>query len=241
MKGINSKVKKLVLAALLLQFVLSTPFVAAATGLEWGIEPGEKFTYVLQRKLVSSENEGFVANYLPFISGINEGQKVIATFTDLDDLPDTIGSYDDLPRSYCTLSRENDSEVLTAGYRIMSVPIGNWSLLREIAEIETTPGLSEVETEDEWGTINKGRIVVDQTTVNVYEEIRYEKENGTLSYLRFRLSALGNDLVDIVFVHWYPGVRTVLPPEIQLSTILIIGIGAAVAIIVAIIVYMRRK
>ncbi|MGV9169982.1 MAG: hypothetical protein ACOC38_08610 [Promethearchaeia archaeon] len=241
MARINTKIRSLALTVLLVQFVLLTPFVSATTGLEWGIEPGEEFTYVLQRKLVDAENEGFVASYLPFIPGIEEGQKVVATFTEFEELPEVIGSYDELPRSYCTLSRENDSEVLTAGYRIMSVPIGNWSLLREIAGIEATPRLTEYDSDSEWGTINRGQIVVHQTTVNVHEEIRYEKENGTLSYLRLRLSALGNDLVDIVFVHWYPGVPTVLPAEIQLSTILVIGISIAVALIAAIVVYMRRK
>lgn len=241
MARINSKVRTAALILMLTQFVMLTPLVSATTGLEWGIEAGENFTYVLQRKLVDPENEGFVASYLPFIVGLKEGQKAIATFTDFEELPDEIGSYNELPRSYCTLSRKNDSHVLTAGYTIMSVPVGNWSLLREIAEIESTPGLSEVETDEEWGTINRGQIVAGQTTVDVYEEIRYEKQNGTLSYLRLRFSALGNDLVDIVFVHWYPGVPTVLPAEIQLSTILVTGIGIAVAIIVAIVVYMRRK
>ncbi|MHA2021537.1 MAG: hypothetical protein ACW96N_07475 [Candidatus Thorarchaeota archaeon] len=69
------------------------------------------------------------------------------------------------------------------------------------------------------------------TTVNFHIELRYEKENGTLNYIRLRYSALDQDLIDVVFVQWHAGMPTILPPEVQLSSILVIAIVAIVGVL----------
>jgi hypothetical protein len=99
-----------------------------------------------------------------------------------------------------------------------------------------------VETDDEWGTI--GTTVIpgaggNDITVSV--ETRYEKENGTLTYLRHRYTALGTDLIDIVLVHWYPGMPTVIGGDVQLPTILIIAMVGITGAIMAFLAYRYVK
>ena len=56
-----------------------------------------------------------------------------------------------------------------------------------------------------------------------------------------RYATLGTDLIDIVLVHWYPGMPTVIGGEIQLTTIMIIAICGFTAVIVAFLVYRYVK
>ena len=69
--------------------------------------------------------------------------------------------------------------------------------------------------------------------MNAYIEVRYEKTNGTLSYLRYHYTSLGSDLIDVIFAHWYPGMPTLVGGDIQIETILVIAIGGVIGIIVA--------
>ena len=99
-----------------------------------------------------------------------------------------------------------------------------------------------VDNDDEWGTIGTATISnpgVADITVRV--EMRYEKENGTLSYLRHRYFALGNDIVDIIFVHWYPGMPTIVGGEVQGTTLMIIAVSSIMGVIIAIVVYRMIK
>ena len=160
---------------------------------------------------------------------------------ELDEIAQQITGPGEMPLASCNLERENDSEVILLDSKMFVIPIGDWDFLTEIDNITITPDLTLIDTEQEWGTIFITDFSAGGTFVTIHQEIRYEKENGTLNYLRLRYSAHGNDLVDVVFVHWYDGMPTLLPPELQFTTILLIGIGTSVVIIVSVIVYIKYK
>lgn len=202
--------------------------------LEWGVEPGEEYVYVLQRRLILEDaQESFVAAQIPIIAYLAEGQKAMANVTALDSIPSQIEQSEDMPIAYVSLRRENDSQIVLLNVTTFIVPINDWDFLTEIGEITVIEGLSLTETSEEWGSIASGSFLSGGVTVNFYNEIRFEKENGTLTYLRLRYTALGNDIVDIVFVRWLPGMPTVLPPELQLSTLMIIAIAGILGGVVA--------
>jgi hypothetical protein len=143
-----------------------------------------------------------------------------------------------IPKSICNLRREDNDSIFIENLLGFVLPIGDWDLLEEIESVRS-PGLTFVETDDEWGTIGTG--VIPETDITEYIEMRYEKENGTLTYLRYRYTTLGTDLVDIILAHWYPGMPTVIGGDIQLATILIIAISGSTGVIVAFLVYRYFK
>jgi hypothetical protein len=120
------------------------------------------------------------------------------------------------------------------------IPVGDWDFLAEISNITETEGLTLVDTEDEWGTIGEG-VIPGDPDISVRVEMRYDKENGTLSYLRHHYTALGEDIIDVIFVHWYPGMPTIVEGGLQVTTILIIVISGASGLIVAYVIYRRIK
>lgn len=222
--------------------VLMTPIEANGEhSLEWGIEVDQEFSYALQRKLIDPAWAEYAEALLPFIAYLNEGQKAIVKVVELDEIPPQITGPGEMPLASCNLVRENDSEAILLDSKMFVIPVGDWDFLTEIDNITITPDLTLIDTEQDWGTIFITDFSAGGTFVTIHQEIRYEKENGTLNYLRLRYSAHGNDLVDVVFVHWYEGMPTLLPPELQFTTILLIGLGASVMIIVSVIVYIKHK
>jgi hypothetical protein len=193
--------------------------------LEWGVSESEEFVYVLQRKLILNPSESyFVENQLPFLAQLDEGTKVIATVDGLETMPSQINTYEDIPIANVSLSRENDSMVISSEIESFVVPTNDWTLLTEASGFDAIEGQTLVDTQSEWGYVSTGAFSSAGTTVNFHIELRYEKENGTLNYIRLRYSALGQDLIDVVFVQWHVGMPTILPPEVQLSSILIVAI-----------------
>jgi hypothetical protein len=207
--------------------------------LEWGISESEAFVYVLQRKLILNPSQSYlVEGQLPFLTYLDEGTKVIATVDGLETVPSQINIYEDIPIANVSLARENDSMDIAMDIESFIVPVNDWTLLSEASGFGTIEGQMLVDTQTEWGYISTGAFSSAGTTVNFHIELRYEKENGTLNYIRLRYSALGQDLIDVVFVQWHAGMPTILPPEIQLSSILII---AVVAIVGALCVFMGYR
>lgn len=207
--------------------------------LEWGVEVGEQFTYALQRAYFADPYQRAAMELeLPWLQYINPGQKAILEVSQLDTIAEQINSSYDMPVGRCRLLRENDSAQIATQVTNMLIPIGDWDFLTEIGNITDTEGLTLIDTASEWGTVGRGSYQAPGgSVVNAYIEIRYEKTNGTLSYLRYRYSALGSDLIDVVFVHWYPGMPTLIGGEIQVTTILIIALVGVVGVIVAIVSY----
>ncbi len=230
--------KRVVTLALVI--VLSASFAmpadAQSHSLEWGVEVGEQFTYALQRKTISPSLEGSLPSWMDFIELIDAGEKVQVNVTHLYPISDEIESGEDAPLAYCDVLTEDNEIVLTANSTAFLFPIGDWAFLTDLLS-ESAPQIEFIDTDEEWGTIQSGQYISGDTTVDYYLEWRYEKENGTLNYLRFTNTVQGANVVDIVFVHWHPGMPTVLPPDTPLVTILLIALGVAFGFIAAIIVY----
>lgn len=240
----KSRLPTLVLVMALLFAPMVIPVVAQTNHtLEWGVDVGEEFIYVLQREHYSDpSNRVFMETQLPFLAEIEPGEKVILEIDSLDTIENLINESTQLPRSYCSLNRFNDSELIMADLTSLAIPIGDWAFLTEINNVTTTPGITLIDNEDVWGTIGVGIFSGgDGNSVDVRLEMRYEKENGTLSYLRQQYTTLGSDIIDVIFIHWYPGMPTIIEGGIQLTTILIIITSGIVGLLVAFIVYRNVK
>ncbi|TFG34104.1 hypothetical protein EU527_04870 [Candidatus Thorarchaeota archaeon] len=211
--------------------------------LEWGVDIGDEYTYVLQKAFFANQNYRDVAvAVFPFIAGLELGQKAILSVDALDEIPNPINESSQMPISSCSMTRGNDSVSIETDLRGFVVPIGDWEFLTEMTNITDMSGVTLIDTEEEWGTKGTATFQAgDGSVVTVSIEIRYEKENGTLNYLRERYSTLGTDLIDIIVVNWHPGMPTVLAAGIQLEVILIISIGAVVGLIISSLIYIGRK
>lgn len=210
--------------------------------LEWGVDPGEEFTYVLQRAYYAdSNNRAFIEAQFPFLAEIQPGQKVLLEVDHLDAIETLINESVQLPRSYCNLLRNNDSAVIMPDLTGLVIAISDWEFLDEVENITGTVGLTLIDTEDEWGTIGVGVFQGTGGDITIRVEMRYEKENGTLIYLRHKYTALGDDLIDVIFVHWYPGMPTIVEGDVQATTLLILVVSGGMGLLIAVIVYKEIK
>lgn len=225
--------------------------------LEWGVEVGDDITYVLQRKLLDETFGSYLTEFMPFISKVDEGQKITARVSHLDSIPSLINESRDMPGANCTLIRQNDSEVIMEDMFLIIVPIGDWNLSSELGGFaffsggNTTEGpptnftafedIELVDTDTSWGTVIDTSFVFGIFPITIYMEMLYEKLNGTLTNMRMRINFAGNDIIDLAFTQWYPGIALILPPELQLLTIGLISTGVAIAILVAFFYRRRRR
>jgi hypothetical protein len=229
--------------AVFLTPMASLVFAQSNHTLEWGVSPGEEFTYVLQRGFYADDNsKAFLISQIPFLAQMQAGQKVLLEVDYLEMIQSSINESTQLPRSYCSLLRENDSALIMSDLPSFVIPVGDWEFLNEIENITGTQGLSLIDTEDEWGTIGVGAISGSGgSDISVHIEMRYEKENGTLTYLRHRYTTLGNDLIDVIFVQWHPGMPTIVGEGIQSTTLMIIAVCGITGVIAAFVVYQTIK
>jgi hypothetical protein len=230
------------LLLLLLGPAIPLTVVAQSNTLQWGVDLGEEFTYVFQRAYFADASYvAVVEPDLPFISELPVGEKAIVNVSSLDSIPTLINSTSQMPLAHCNMIRANDSLSIGTNLTSLVVPIGDWDFLTEIGNI-TDSGLQLIDTAEEWGSIGSTSFPAqDGSTISVYLEVRFDKENGTLNYLRYKYSTLGTDLIDVILVNWHEGMPTVIAADIQLSTILIIAIGGLVGIIVAFVVYQQFR
>ena len=235
------KLKFLALTFLLILICSSVPIIAEAqsNSLEWGVDVGEEFTYVLQRAYFADPSNILIAAaYMPYVSSMTVGEKATLRVNDLDVIPSLINESEQMPISSCELERANDSVSIWAGLPDFVIPIGDWEFLTEISNITEIDGLTLVNTAEEWGTIGVTSFqATDGSVITITYEKRYEKVNGTLNYIRLRYSTLGNDLIDIIMVNWHTGMPTIVQEGLQMSTLLLILLAVSVGLIVAFIVY----
>jgi len=236
------KLKFLSLMFVLILVCSSVPITAEAQSnntLEWGVDVDEEFTYVMQRAyFADSSYIQIVSLELPFVSSMIVGEKATLRVAELDEIPNQINESSQMPQPSCDLERTNDSVSIITGLDNFVIPIGDWEFVNEISNTTGLEGVTLIDTADEWGTSGTGSFLAgDGSVVSVTGEIRYEKENGTLNYLRYRYSTLGTDLIDIIIVNWHPGKPTIVAAGIQLTTILIISIGAVIGLIITIVLF----
>ena len=206
---------------------------------EWGVEVEEEFTYVMQRAYFADPNYALgIAVDLPFILDMTVGEKYTLKVTELDQIPTLINESSQMVNSTCDMQRIDDSVTVVPGLLDFVIPIGDWDFVNEMTNISGLQGVTLIDTDEEWGTSGAGSFSSnDGSVITITIDLRYEKENGTLNYLRHRYSTLGTDLIDIILVNWHQGIPTIAPDDIQMTTILIISIAAVVCLIVSIIVY----
>ncbi|MFX1483739.1 MAG: hypothetical protein ACFFCP_11205 [Promethearchaeota archaeon] len=240
----KSKLPTLVLTIALLFGSTIVPILAQSNNtLEWGVDVGEEFIYVLQRAHYSSQSDKeYMEGQLPFLAEIQEGEKVIVEIAFLEAIEDLINDSTQLPRSYCNLRRFNDSALIMSDLTSLVLPVGDWEFLTEINNMTTTPGITPIDSAEEWGSIGVGTFSSgDGSSVDVRLEMRYEKENGTLNYLRHRYTTLGTDIIDVVFVNWHEGMPTVIAGDIQSTTLLLIVTSGLFGLFAAFLAYRSIK
>jgi len=223
-----------------------TPPIGAQTveDMEWGVEEGDEITYVLQRKYLDEQFGQMFSSFIPFITEVDEGQKVIARIDELSPIIEniTIGMFG----ANCSMIRENDSEVLMEDMSMIVVPLGIWNLESEESN-ETTnprmPGEFEIyNTTDEWGTVMSGEMWFAIFLITFHVEILYYKANGTLSKMWMRMDISGNPSVDVLFAQWQPNMATVIPMGFPIWPVIIYGsIGLVVVLIIAFLWRRRRR
>ena len=180
----------------------------------------------------------FFSGSYSFVLGMVVGEKYTLTVTDLNAIPTSINESSQMPESLCDLEPVNNSLSIITGLNDFIYPIGDWEFVNQMTNFTGQEGINLVDTPGEWGITGVISFSLPDTTVVTHNvDIRYEKENGTLNYMRLRFSTLGSDLADVIIVNWHTGMPTVVSGELQLPTILIISIAAVVGLIVAIIVY----
>lgn len=235
------KLKFVTLTFVLILICSSVPITAEAqsNSLEWGVDVDEEFTYVLQRLFIADPSYMQIVDaYVPYVSSMTVGEKHTLRVTGFDEIPSLINESLQMPLALCDLERANDSLPIKAGLSNFVIPIGDWEFLNEISNITGLEGVTLIDTADEWGTIGIiSDLAPDGNVVTITVEMRFEKENGTLNYMRQKHTTLGNDLIDIILVNWHTGMPLVVEEGLQMSTILIILIATSVGIIVTILVY----
>lgn len=253
---------KLRLCGALLSVALLIPFLSASYvsaqsnhSLEWGVEVGDEITYVLQRKLLDETFGSYLSEFMPFISEVEEGQKITARVAHLDSIPSLINESWQMPGSNCTLIRQNDSEVIMEDMFLVVVPIGDWNFSSELGGFGFFGSVNEseapsnftafddielVDTDTSWGTVIDTSFVFGIFPISIYMEMLYEKVNGTLTNMRMRVNFAGNNMIDLVFTQWYPGIMLILLPELQLLTIGLISTGVIIIVLIAFF-YRRRR
>ena len=233
-------------AQLIILLLITMSMVPAAVrsqeghSLTWGVEVGEEYTYALQRKLVDPRDLEYIAYVVPVVRYLDEGQKIIANFTSLDEIPAEINSSEYEPKSYCNLIRENDSVTVITGSNGFAVPINDWDLIANLRNITETNGYTIIDTANEWGYYQSGLYPVGNEVV-VYLELRYEKANGTLTYYHWSLTQYSMKILEIVLARWVPGMPTILVEGPDLSLYLIAGIAVCVALVCGFLTYRGFK
>lgn len=244
---------------LLIVFAPSTSVTKQANhNLEWNVEEGTRATYVLQRKnirqaVIENPNDySFSLHYeFSIISDLAAGSMLDLVVSDLDSIPENIVDIEDMPKSHCVLSKDNGSRILGTDLSSFVIPVGDWLFLNETLEgykswlVGSTYSYWEVihiDTESEWGIIIEDDFGGSKPPHAFYTELRYWKENGTLSYYRDRyidLLSPSQDAWDIILASWHPGVPTILIDDTQND--LLIPIAAGIAITLGVLVILRYR
>ncbi len=212
------------------------PTFAAAHTLEWGVEVGDDFTYALQRKTLDGTYASLIPYWMNFVIALDEGQKFIATITELDEIPSEDPSSGSLPLAHATLTYENDSSNLLADTTAFAIMVNDWDFQADMLNISESP-VTLVDTDTEWGLTESSSFTAGSAYYDYIFEWRYDKTTGTLMYSRFKLTTLGTTLIDIVMSQWEVGDPTILPPDLEMGTILIVAISGVVFVIIAFLAY----
>jgi len=189
-------------------------------------------TYALQRKMLDPTYSAYFADYAPFLTEMNEGQRLIARVTHLDPIPSIINESSQMPRSNCTLIRLNDSEVIMEDMFMIAVPTGDWEFTSEMSNFSFFEEATIMDTEDEWGTIIDATFVMALFPISIHMEMIYEKTNGTMKLMQMLVNFAGSDIIDVIFAQWHSGMPLVLPRAWQPPFLLVVAILGVAGVVV---------
>ena len=232
--------ERLIVVLLITIFISTTlipqPVRAQDNQLEWGVQVGDEVSYVLQRKTMESSTIGLLPEWMRFVDAVEEGQRFSLVVESYEEIPLNLASTDLHPLSYSTITRNNDSVLLYANNTGFIIPAGDWDFQTERLELDANPQINLIDNDVEWGFIEEISFDYGEDYVNYYGELRLDKETGAISYARIRANA-GTFVLDVIFAEWYDGIPTILPPDFDITGVLIIALAVTVGIIVAICVY----
>ncbi len=238
-RGDPMRLFRLVWAPILLM-LLMLPVQQACSqtphSLHWGVSAGQEQRYVLQRKFADREVIPYLASFIPVVSVIDEGQTFTVRFTSFDNIPPSFNAINGTPRAYCNVIRENDTQTVLRNVTGFAVPCGDWEYLEHALNLTDQPGITLINESDTWGYIASGAHPA-SPEISIYNEVRFDKSNGTLVFLRWRFTGAGTTLTDIVIARWYPGIPTVLPMGIDLAPIILGVIGISLAAVCGVLAY----
>ncbi len=241
----NHASSRLLTLATVLFVTAVSPVLAQGPSLYWAISVGDEFTFVLQRKYVDPMFEERLDEFAPFVTRLDEGQKVIAHVDGLAEIPSNISEPSQVPKSNCSLIRVNDSEVIAHNLTLIAIPIGTWDLAHGATGNSSDDGndrltFATTESETEWQTLLTGDFWVFLLHITFRMDTTYSKLDGVLNSIGVQVEMSGNDFLDVRFTRYSPGVPTTLPADVQLLTVAIVGVAAVVVLSAGLFLYRRR-
>ncbi len=234
-----NKKRTLILAiAVLYALLASSTFTVAINGLQWGVEVGDRTEYELRIRVVP---EGMPPEN-------REWTYILDVYMEIMELGNLSVDYSNSGIWFYThfvldsdLFLDNGTNLagfLPSGlgggagaistwlYNTGAIPIGNWTFTSMLVEgsVYTT-----IDDDQFWGYTVEGDAS--------YEEWRWFKTNGTLSYVRFDNATFetmpASQVIDILLQE-----RTV---DAELPVILLVGAAGAVVTVLAVVVVLRRR
>lgn len=194
--------QKTIAALVIFMVGVMTPIECGAQknhSLQWGVSVGDEFEYILQKKYIEAGLQEYLDEYAPYLSKVDQGQKIISNVTGLENIPEHIDNVSQMPQCNCTLIRANDSTVLVEDLPIMVVPIGDWNFSATIMNF-TQGDVTTIDTDTDWGRIISSDFYMGIVKVSFYWEMRYLKVNGTLKKMTMRVVVSGSTWIDFVIV-----------------------------------------
>ena len=210
--------------------------------LEWGVEVGDEIIYVLEKKELDASFSDQMQGYSFFLDNIDEGENVTARITHLEAIPEFINESRYMPRANCTLLRTNDSEVIADVFPMIAIPAGDWDFTTEMTNLSWSEDSTMVDTADEWGTSLSTKMIFGIFLISFDMDMRYFKDNGTLSLLSFHVKVGGTVMVNIRLVVFRsePSTTFVVDDSFPIEQ-LAIYVGVAAVVIIPLVLIIRRR
>ena len=243
---------KLRLLTLIIIILMITPAFSQVEGqhdldLEWGVEVGDEITYVLQRKYLDEQMGQMIQQFMPFITRIDAGQKVIARVDYLPEIEEN-STYSMFSGANCSIIRENDSEILMENMSMFVIPLGIWNMNQsepnETNETRTQTmfgGFEMYNDTNEWGMTMSGDMWVAIFHIVFNMKILYYKMNGTLNRMEMKVDISGTPSVDILFVQWKPNMATIVPMDFPIWPVIIYSSVGVVVVLIIVFLWRRRR
>jgi hypothetical protein len=230
--GPELKMRRIVCVTLLSFAILTCPALEVAAqpnhNLEWGVEIGDEIDYLMLRKTMDPSFQEMIGNFAPFLTEVDEGQRIIARVDHLDSIPEHINDSMRMPSANCTLLRHNDSVVIMEDMPMLVTPTGDWEFISENTNLTWSEDVTVIDTEVEWGYSISSTFVMGIIPVSFSWEMRYFKSNGTMSIMSILVEMAGNALIDVAFALWDPD----LGVGRQGVDFLLVGLSVSAAVIV---------